>query len=136
MTPKVFLDTGFLIALELLKDQNHQIARDHWQQLALKKMKIVTTSYVFDEVVTFLNSRGHHSKAIKVGTTLLQSPSVQLIHVDEQLFAESWTMFLKYSDKQFSLTDCVSFTVMRRENIESALAFDHHFTQAGFVRLP
>ncbi len=43
--------------------------------------RLVTTSYVFDEVVTFFNSRGAHAKAVQVGSDLLESPAVQLIPV-------------------------------------------------------
>ena len=30
---EVFLDTGYLIALEDADDQDHEAARDHWQRL-------------------------------------------------------------------------------------------------------
>ena len=39
---------------------------------------------------------------------------------------------MQYKDKKWSLTDCVSFLVMKEENIEEALSADKHFTQAGF----
>jgi hypothetical protein len=38
-------------------------------------------------------------------------------------------------DKDWSLTDCISFVVMEDENIKEALTADHHFEQAGFVAL-
>src|SRR5215470_5545565 len=84
----VFVDTGYLFALEITNDQHHQAAIQHWQSIVAALPRLVTTSYVFDEVVTFFNSRGQHAKALQVGNNLLQSPSVQFIHVDTALFYE------------------------------------------------
>jgi uncharacterized protein len=38
----------------------------------------------------------------------------------------------KYSDKEISFTDCVSFAMMRRFGIHTAFTFDRHFLDAGF----
>ena len=130
-----FLDTGYLLALELANDQHHQAATRHWNGIRTALPPLVTTSYVFDEVVTYLNSRGYHAKAVQVGNNLLRSPSVQLVHVDEALFREGWTYFQRYQDKDYSLTDCISFIVMQKRGINTAFAFDQHFTQAGFQRV-
>ena len=127
-----FADTSYWLALELKDDQNHEPALFHWQNLVKTSFAIVTTSYIFDETVTYLNSRNHHQKAIEVGENLLLSPSIELIHVDENLSFEAWAMFQKHQDKRFSLTDCISFLVMKRKGLETALTFDKHFVQAGF----
>lgn len=132
----VFLETGYLLALELLHDQNHRAALKHWRSLKKSLPPLVTTSYVFDEVVTYFNSRGYHSKAVEVGSKLLNSPSVQFVHVDEDLFMEGWQYFQKHKDKAYSLTDCISFLVMKNFGIEIAFAFDKHFVQAGFKKVP
>lgn len=133
---KLFIDTGFLIALEAADDRYHEAASACWQSLTPSLPGLVTTSYVFDEVVTFFNSRNRHSKALEIGTLLLRSPSVSLIHIDEPLFHEAWRMFSHHSDKSYSLTDCASFAVMKRLRIRAALTFDRHFAQAGFQRVP
>ena len=135
MKPK-FLDTGYLLALELANDINHAAALLHWQKLAGALPPLVTTSYIFDETMTFFNSRGFHSKAVRVGNNILRSPSVELIHIDEVLFYEGWAYFQKHQDKKYSLTDCISFIVMQQQGINEAFAFDHHFTQAGFITEP
>jgi uncharacterized protein len=109
---------------------------EHWQQMTAALQLLVTASYVFDEVVTFFNSRGYHLKAAQVGNNLLHSPSVQFIHVDEALFYEGWKYLQRHRDKDYALTDCVSFVVMRKLGISTAFAFDQHLVQAGFMKRP
>ncbi|MBD2484268.1 type II toxin-antitoxin system VapC family toxin [Planktothrix sp. FACHB-1365] len=132
----LFLDTSYIIALETADDINHLRTLNHWQNLIKGTPKLVTTSYIFDEMVTFFNSRNRHHKAVEVGNRLLRSSLVQFIHVDEVLFFDGWQLFQQYNDKSYSLTDCISFVVMTQSNIRTALSFDNHFIQAGFEKLP
>lgn len=135
MTP-VFLDTSYIIALEASDDQYHNVAMGHWNDLITSLPPLITTSYILNETVTFFNSRKIHSKAVEIGNDILQSPSIRFIHIDEHLFNEGWLYFKKHDDKSYSLTDCISFVVMSRFGIRTALTFDEHFTQAGFERVP
>lgn len=128
----VFVDTGFLIALEVQDDQNHRAAQLIWDQLLAEPLTLVSSTYVFDEVVTFFNARNMHSRAVEIGTSLLESPSITLVQVDEHLFTQAWTHFCRHKDKSFSFTDCVSFILMKAQRIKKALTFDRHFSQAGF----
>ncbi len=132
----LFVDSGFWIALENADDQNHSKALLHWQELLSNMPVLITTSYVFDEVVTFFNNRHNHAKAVELGHTLLHSSFIELIQVDETLFKEAWLYFQKHQDKRYSLTDCVSFIVMSKRNLETALTFDKHFRQAGYQISP
>jgi uncharacterized protein len=131
-----FVDTSYLLALELMHDQSHQAALQHWQHQATRLMQKVTTSFIMDEAVTFFNDRGYHDRAVKVGNNLLESPSVRFIHVDKSLFYDGWRYFQQHKDKDYSLTDCISFVVMQKLDIRIAFTFDHHFTQAGFITEP
>jgi predicted nucleic acid-binding protein len=47
-----------------------------------------------------------------------------------------WAYFQQHQDKDYSLTDCISFLVMQQLDIRRAFAFDQHFVQAGFIREP
>lgn len=49
---------------------------------------------------------------------------------------KAWKIFEKYSDKDFSFTDCTSFIVMKMLEINEVFSFDKHFEQYGFIRLP
>ena len=135
MSP-VFLDTGYLVAVEAVDDQHHSVAIKHWLQFLRNPAQLVTTSFVLDEAVTFFTSRGRHAKAIDLGRRLLSSPSVRLVHVDEDLLRAAFEYLERRPDKRFSLTDCISFVLMNRLGIQQALAFDAHFEQAGFTRIP
>jgi len=119
-----FLDTGYIIALEASDDKNHLEAVQHWKTCLEGPLKVVTTTYVFDEVVTFFNSRNRHDKAVELGKRLLESPTFELVEVDKELFVEGWDYFQKYEDKRYSLTDCISFVLMQKLGLQTALAFD------------
>jgi len=58
---------------------------------------------------------------------------VTVVPCDQGLLEAAIGLFSKRPDKQWSLTDCLSFVVMEREGITEALTGDHHFEQAGFV---
>jgi len=128
-----FLDASYVLAVEVDTDQRHDSAAKHWQGIkSAASTKLVTTSFVFAEIVTFLNRRGRHHRAVEIGQRLLQSPVVNFMEVDRRLFDEGWAYFQRHDDKQYSLTDCISFVLMKRLGITTALTFDHHFRQAGF----
>jgi predicted nucleic acid-binding protein len=132
----LFLDSSYLIALDASDDQYHSLALAHWQKLSENLPPIITTSYIFAEVVTHFNNRQRHTKAVEVGGSLLDSELIRLVHVNESLFLKGWSVFRKYKDKNYSLTDCISFSLMLELGISEALTFDKHFTQAGFTARP
>jgi predicted nucleic acid-binding protein len=132
----VFIDTSFVVALNTSQDQWHAAAQSCWQDVLSRKASIVTTTFVFDEVVTALNARNLHRLAVTVGRQILESPAFKLFHVDDQLLSRGWDYFVRHDDKRYSLTDCISFVLMEQRGIRQALTFDRHFAQAGFEILP
>ena len=49
-----------------------------------------------------------------------------------ELFDAGVALYHSRTDKDWSLTDCISFVVMSQHGITGALTGDHHFEQAGF----
>jgi uncharacterized protein len=127
----LFLDSAFVIALVFPNDQNHRQASAIWQRVTSERRSLLTTTFVLDETVTFLNGRREHVLAVETGSLLLASPAIEMIDVLRPL-DEAWTVFVRHQDKTYSLTDCISFVVMRNRAIAEALTFDNHFAQAGF----
>lgn len=62
-------------------------------------------------------------------------PNVEIIWAIGEFFEKAWSFYRERPDKEWSLTDCASFVVMREREINLAFTSDKHFEQAGFVRL-
>jgi predicted nucleic acid-binding protein len=60
---------------------------------------------------------------------------LKIIRLDKILFDAGWQLYKQRLDKEWSLTDCISFVVMRHESITQAFTSDRHFEQAGFMKL-
>ena len=60
---------------------------------------------------------------------------IEVVHIDEELDVRAWELLENRLDKTWRLVDCASFVVMEPRGLTDALTTDHHFEQAGFVRL-
>lgn len=98
--------------------------------------RLVTTSLVLAELTALLTSplRMPKPKQIQLLDAIRSDPSVQIVSFDS-LASAAWQLWTSRADKNWSLVDCVSFIVMQQRGLTEALTTDHHFEQAGFVRL-
>jgi len=67
--------------------------------------------------------------------SLHAAPGVEIVASDSGLFDRGCQLYLSRLDKEWSLTDCISFVVMRERGLSDALTSDNHFEQAGFRAL-
>lgn len=130
---KYFVDTSFWCALYDSRDINHQKAKKLWEKAALKPLKIFISEYIFDETVTLVRRRISHYNAVELGESLLNSKIVVLLELHKEIREKAWKIFKKFSDKEFSFTDCSSFALMESYGLKKALSFDRHFEQMGFI---
>jgi uncharacterized protein len=96
----------------------------------------VTTEFVLVELADGCAGTSQH-RAAAAGTVsrLRGNRYVTIFSCTAQLFQDGLDLYEQRADKEWSLTDCISFVVMTREGITDALTGDHHFEQAGFVAL-
>jgi predicted nucleic acid-binding protein len=66
---------------------------------------------------------------------LKTNPVTHVIPCDSDLFYRGLMFFASRLDKEWSLTDWISFVVMQEQGIIDVLTDDHHFEQAGFNAL-
>ena len=66
---------------------------------------------------------------------LTADPATQIVASSADLWKRGRSLYASRPDKDWSLTDCISFVVMQEHGLTEALTADHHFEQAGFVAL-
>jgi len=126
---EVFADTYYFIALLNPSDSAHQNAR---QFTTNQTATLVTTAWVITELANSLAKRESRQGFIKVLQALAANPKTVLIRHEERLYSAGIELYRARRDKNWSLTDCISFVVMKERGIANALTGDHHFAQAGF----
>ena len=138
MPEMVFWDTAAFVALGNRDDELHAAAIAASQELARAHTRILTTDAVLTEVAntfsrTTLRPLAH--QVIEAFQASVRVRVAQLVHVDAGLWLRGWQFFLDRPDKNWSLTDCLSFLVMEDRKVRRAFTSDHHFVQAGFDKL-
>jgi len=128
----IFLDTGYLLALFDPADELYMRAMS-WS-LALREPCLVT-EYVLWECVNSFSHPADRSTARLIVDYLSSEPGYEIVSASPGVFAAGLRLHYERPDKAWSLTDCISFHVMRERGIQRALAYDEHFEQAGFVAL-
>lgn len=130
----VFVDTGAWFAYFVRRDPDHNLARK-W--VSNNDSQLDTSDYILDELFTLLKLRESYTVAVAAGKILTEEKICQIIKITTDDFARAWNVFVQFSDKGWSFTDCTSKVIMERLNISTAFSFDEHFEQFGsIVRVP
>ena len=98
--------------------------------------RIYTSNYVFDEVVTLSRLRHGHRTAAALGKSIRTESDVHVLSVSVEDEEAAWQLFLQREDQPHSFTDCTSFVLMRRLDLEEVVTLDRDFLREGFRVLP
>jgi predicted nucleic acid-binding protein len=133
----VFVDTSGWGCIADRTQAFHALAGSIYRTGRQQKRKFVTTNYVLAELVALLTSplRIPRPAIVRFIDGLTASPYVEVVHVDTNMDHDAWQLLRSRQDKDWSVVDCASFILMQRSGIDEALTTDHHFEQAGFIRL-
>ena len=132
---ETFVDTVAWIALVNARDSLNDRAREVFAKLRLQNYQFVTTEFVLLEFPNALSAPDFREKAAIFIEGLQQMTDVEIISVSSDLFAPGFGLYKNRPDKEWSLVDCTSFIVMEERKITESFTEDHHFEQAGFIKL-
>jgi predicted nucleic acid-binding protein len=111
---EVFGDTSFFVALISLRDKHHGAAT---KLGSLYRGRVVTTHWVVLEVANFFASSKRRAATTEFIETLLGEPDTVIVLATVAAFYDGWSAYRTRRDKAWSLTDCISFNVMRERGI-------------------
>ncbi len=124
-----FADTYYYLALLSESDAAHEQAMRLSRVLA---SKTVTTPWVLTEVADAMASPSLRPLFLGLYDRLRNNPHVTIVPATAELFEQGVDLYAVRPDKEWSLTDCISFVVMNQFGLTDALTGDRHLEQAGF----
>ncbi len=129
---RVFADTFYYLALLNPIDEAHEKAVEFTDRLT---GRLVTTDWVLTELADGLAGAKTRGALIGFIENHRVDSAVRIVPAGRKLLSRGWDLYRRRRDKEWSLTDCISFVVMQDHDITDALTGDHHFEQAGFRSL-
>lgn len=128
----MLLDTSGLMCLLDKGDSRHAEATKQYNSARRR----LTHNYVLAEFLALATARRTpRREALRFVDALLNSDEIVVVWVDRDLHERSMLLLNQRIDKSWSLCDAVSFVMMKEHLTSEALTTDHHFEQAGFIRL-
>jgi uncharacterized protein len=92
----------------------------------------VTTAWVITELANAMSQAANRPFFLSLLRDLQNDVRVTVIPPTAETFARGLELYARRPDKNWSLTDCISFLVMQDHGVTDAATLDHHFSQAGF----
>jgi uncharacterized protein len=127
-----FADSFVFLAMLNRQDRKHAAAV---AALNNSRDPLVTTTWVLTELVDGLCAVKSRAAFVALEAKPRSDPRVTIIPPEQSLYDAGLELYRQRTDKDWSLTDCISFLVMRQRGIAEAWTGDRHFEQAGFVAL-
>lgn len=135
MRSEIFLDAAYAIALSVPKDMYHSKAVSLAEELESSKIRLITSHAVMLEIGNALSKKKYRYAGVQLLKAIEDDPNITIVSISESLYSESFRLYSERADKEWGLTDCISFIIMRNRKITEALTTDEHFRQAGFRAL-
>lgn len=136
-TPRILIDTGAIFAFVTRTDSHHEAAKRFVREWLDQEGTFVLPDIVFAETMTLLKARVGSEVAVRIGRELRQNSAYAWLPVGDEGERDIWAVFQRFTDKEWSYTDCALLSLARREKISAVFAFDRHFLQMpGIERLP
>ena len=131
----VFLDTSFVIALENKDDPHHARAKELDGELLQQDAILVFHWGILIEIADGFARLARRDRGLELLAKLTSEAGYDVLPITEPLLQGALDLYRARVDKEWSLTDCISFVLMKWQGLTESLTADNHFRQAGFKAL-
>jgi len=132
MSVAVFADTFHFLALLNSSDAAHVRAIE---ASCVAGREFVTTEFVVLELADALAHPRDRVEFFVVRDAIINDASFHIVPASTEVLARGIQFYRERPDKEWSLTDCISFVVMAEKGLSEVLTGDRDFEQAGFKLL-
>jgi uncharacterized protein len=134
---QIFVDTSGWANLFIATESYHHQAKQWFLQSRQQHDKLITSNYVISELVALFESplRVPRPQLFQYIEAIITASYTTVIHLDQTIHDQAWQLLKNRPDKNWSLVDATSFIIMKQLKISLALTTDHHFEQAGFIKI-
>jgi uncharacterized protein len=129
----VFVDTVALLALWDTRDQWHEFAEAAFIRAFDEKWALVTSSCVLLECGNAAARKPYRDAVLASRQSFLDHQL--LVEPTPADYENAWKAFKNRDAGGAGIVDLLSFEIMRRSHISTALTNDEHFRAAGFATL-
>jgi predicted nucleic acid-binding protein len=131
---RLLLDSTFIAGLINSRDQFHSQARA-FLPMVETAAEVVITEAVLIEAGNLLHSVRLRQRAAEFIEACFATTNVTIVSVGTELLRKAVDFYRVHYDKDWGLTDCISFVAMKERGLLMAMTADAHFQQAGFRAL-
>jgi predicted nucleic acid-binding protein len=136
----VFLDTKVLLAFVDSSHDYHELAKKWFEdffsgQFEKQYDRLVTSDYVISEITSILfkplrTKGGYYQNLIDIVSKLVYSPSIKILHVNEEIFNRGWHKLERYYkdfELKLNLVDATTLSLCRSSSIKAIFSLNPVF---------
>lgn len=128
----ILVDTSALVAIVNARDNLHTKAENIHKELIYSGCQFITSSAIITELINYYSSALLIPLAINLINVIEEAHNWEVVFVDAELYKAGFELRVKMTDKDWSMTDCITMVLAKHRKITRIFTNDHHFEQAGF----
>jgi len=137
--PRIFIDSGAMIAVYDPSDRHHKQAIDFRNQVLLpRRIRLLSSKPIFFETIENLLRKVRARRLTEQRLRLVwgdftNRKTIELHDPTEDDVTHAWEILRKYKDQRFSLVDSIALSMIRRMQLENIFAFDKHLGNFSYI---